>query len=330
MYRANNDRYDKMQYIRCGQSGLLLPRLALGLWQNFGQEQDYAKAKNMVCGAFDLGITYFDLANNYGPPAGSAEKTFGAILKEELSAYRDEMVVATKAGYHMWTGPYGSGGSKKHIISSLDQSLQRMGLDYVDIFYSHRYDENTPLEETMEALAEVVRQGKALYVGISNYKPEQTKKAVRILHQLGVHCLIHQPSYSMLNRWIEEELLDVLEERGIGCAVYSPLAQGLLSTKYFGGIPATSRAGRGITSLKPEQVTPQKLKQIRQLNEIAQARGQSLSQMALAWVLREDRVQTAIIGASSLIQIEENVEALQNLYFTRSETVQINDILSGK
>lgn len=329
MYRANSDRYDKMQYIRCGESGLMLPRLALGLWQNFGAEQDFAKAKNMVCGAFDLGITYFDLANNYGPPPGSAEETFGKIMREELTAYRDEIVVATKAGYTMWDGPYGVGGSKKYLISSLDQSLKRLGLEYVDIFYSHRYDENTPLEETMDALATAVRQGKALYVGISNYKPEQTKKAYKLLHQMGIHCLIHQPSYSMFNRWIEDELLDVLEERGMGCAVFSPLGQGLLSTKYLNGIPSNSRAGKNQTRL-PEQITKEKIEQIRQLNEIAQMRGQSLPQMALAWVLRENRVQTAIIGASSMIQIEENVEALQNLYFTRSETVQINEILNRK
>ncbi len=326
MYKASSERYDRMQYIRCGESGLLLPRLALGLWQNFGAEQDLNKAKNMVCGAFDLGITYFDLANNYGPPPGSAEETFGKIVKEELAAYRDEMIIATKAGYTMWDGPYGVGGSKKYLISSLDQSLKRMGLDYVDIFYSHRYDENTPLEETMDALATVVRQGKALYVGISNYKPEQTKKAYKILHQMGVRCLIHQPSYSMFNRWIEEELLDVLEERGMGCAVFSPLAQGLLSTKYLSGIPSNSRAGKQQTRMHT-QITEETVAQIRQLNEIADARGQSLPQMALAWVLWENRVQTAIIGASSMLQIEENVDALQNLYFTRGEIVQINDIL---
>lgn len=329
MYKAKSERYDKMQYIRCGESGLLLPRLALGLWQNFGAQQDLNKAKNMVCGAFDLGITYFDLANNYGPPPGSAEETFGKIMKEELAAYRDEMIIATKAGYTMWDGPYGVGGSKKYLISSLDQSLKRMGLDYVDIFYSHRYDENTPLEETMDALASVVRQGKALYVGISNYKPEQTKKACKLLHQMGVRCLIHQPSYSMLNRWIEEELLDVLEERGMGCAVFSPLAQGLLSTKYLMGIPSNSRAGKQQTKVQG-QITEETIAQIRQLNELAEARGQSLPQMALAWVLRENRVQTAIIGASSLLQIEENVDALQNLYFTRSELVQINEILNQR
>ncbi len=327
MYKANSERYDRMQYIRCGESGLLLPRLALGLWQNFGAQQDFNKAKNMVCGAFDLGITYFDLANNYGPPPGGAEETFGRIIKEDLATYRDEMIIATKAGYTMWDGPYGVGGSKKYLISSLDQSLRRMGLDYVDIFYSHRYDENTPLEETMDALATIVRQGKALYVGISNYKPEQTKKAYKILHQMGVRCLIHQPSYSMLNRWIEEELLDVLEERGMGCAVFSPLAQGLLSTKYLNGIPSNSRAGKQQTRLHG-QITEETIAQIRQLGEIAEERGQSLPQMALAWVLRENRVQTAIIGASSMLQIEENVDALQNLYFTRSEIVQINDILN--
>ncbi|MBQ4050870.1 MAG: aldo/keto reductase [Oscillospiraceae bacterium] len=328
MYQANESRYDDMVYNRCGRSGIRLPFISLGLWHNFGGEVPLEKAREMVCGAFDMGITHFDLANNYGPPAGSAEETFGTILKKDLMPYRDEIIVSSKAGYYMWPGPYGEWGSKKNLIASCDQSLKRMGLDYVDIFYHHRPDPDTPLEETMDALATLVRQGKALYVGISNYKAKDAKRAFEILEGMGIHCLIHQPSYSMFNRWIEEDgLLDVLEEKGVGAICFSPLAQGLLTSRYFDGIPADSRAAGTSKFLSPDRVTADKVEKAKKLNEIAAARGQSLSQMALAWCLRHKQVTSLIIGASKLSQIEENVGAAKNLTFTAEELAAIEAIL---
>ncbi len=330
MYRANPDRYDSMIYNRCGKSGIRLPFLSLGLWHNFGGEVPFEKAREMVLGAFDLGITHFDLANNYGPPAGSAEETFGAILKKDLAPYRDELIISSKAGYYMWEGPYGEWGSKKNLIASCDQSLKRMGLDYVDIFYHHRPDPDTPLEETMDALATLVRQGKALYVGISNYKSAEARKAIDILAEMGVHCLIHQPSYSMFNRWVEEDgLLDLLDEKGVGAICFSPLAQGLLTSRYFDGIPADSRAGGSSKFLTPERVTPENVGKAKKLHEIAAARGQSLSQMALAWCLRQKAVCSLIIGASRLSQIEENVGAAAHLDFTEDELKTIDSILNS-
>ncbi len=329
MYVANEARYDTMKYKRCGKSGILLPRISLGLWQNFGGSNVFENSRRMVLGAFDLGITHFDLANNYGPPAGSAEETFGQILEKDLRPYRDELIISSKAGYYMWPGPYGEWGSKKNLLASLDQSLQRMKLDYVDIFYHHRPDPDTPIEETMDALATAVRQGKALYVGISNYKAQDAKTAIETLKKMGVHCLIHQPSYSMFNRWVEDGLLDVLEETGVGAIAFSPLAQGLLTTKYFSGIPEDSRAGGPSVFLKPESVTPEKVEKAKRLNEIAKLRGQSLPQLALAWILRQEQMTSVIIGASRLEQIEENVRALDHLEFTPEELAQIDSILNG-
>ena len=323
------ERYDTMRYNRCGRSGLKLPAISLGLWHNFAGVDTFENARAMLLRAFDLGITHFDLANNYGPPPGSAEETLGRVLVKDLGAYRDELVISTKAGYWMWNGPYGEWGSRKYLVSSLDQSLKRMGLDYVDIFYHHRPDPDTPLEETMGALDHVVRQGKALYVGISNYSAEQTRAAARILRELGTPCLIHQPSYSMFNRWVEDGLLDVLAEEGIGCIPFSPLAQGLLTDRYLDGIPGDSRAARPNTFLKPSQVTPEKLDKVRRLNAIAGQRGQSLAQLALAWVLRHPTVTTALIGASSIAQIEANVATIQNLDFSADELQAIEAILAG-
>jgi L-glyceraldehyde 3-phosphate reductase len=326
-YVPSSKRYDSMKYNRCGKSGLKLPAISLGLWHNFGGETTFENARKMAWRAFDLGITHFDLANNYGPPAGSAEENFGRILKADFSAYRDEMIISSKAGYYMWPGPYGEWGSKKNLIASLDQSLKRLGLEYVDIFYSHRPDPNTPLEETMGALDQVVKQGKALYVGISNYSAEQTAEAIRILKDLGTRCLIHQPSYSMFNRWIEDGLQDVISREGIGSIAFSPLNQGLLSDRYLSGIPSDSRAAGPSIFLKSEAITEDKLSKVRKLNEIAKERGQSLAQMALAWVLRCGRVTSAIIGASKISQIEENVAALENLDFTEDELIKIDEIL---
>jgi L-glyceraldehyde 3-phosphate reductase len=327
VYQANHNRYADMTYNRVGKSGLKLPAISLGLWHNFGGVDEHENGRAMLLRAFDLGITHFDLANNYGPPAGSAEEMFGKVLKSDFAAYRDEMVISTKAGYYMWEGPYGEWGSRKYLISSLDQSLKRMGLDYVDIFYSHRPDPNTPLEETMAALDQVVKQGKALYVGISNYKAEETAEAMKILNRLGTPLLIHQPSYSMFNRWIEEGLQDVLEEGGVGSIAFTPLAQGLLTNKYVSGIPADSRAAKPSGFLKADQVTEEKIAKIKRLNEIAGNRGQSLAQMALAWVLRGGRVTSALIGASRVSQIEENIAALNNLEFHADELKQIEEIL---
>ena len=322
------DRYDRMCYNRCGRSGLKLPAVSLGLWHNFGGVDVHENARAMVRRAFDLGVTHFDLANNYGPPPGSAEETFGRILKQDLAGYRDELIISSKAGYRMWPGPYGEWGSRKYLVASLDQSLKRMGLEYVDIFYSHRPDPETPLEETMMALDQVVRQGKALYAGISSYGPEQTEQAAQILRELGTPCLIHQPSYNMFNRWIEDGLLDVLEREGIGCIVYVPLAQGLLTDRYLAGIPEDSRAAKPHGALRPDRITEQRLAQVRALNEIAQARGQTMAQMALAWNLRLPAVTSVLIGASRVSQIEQNVAALQSLEFGADELAAIEAILS--
>jgi L-glyceraldehyde 3-phosphate reductase len=321
------DRYEKMIYRRCGRSGLKLPVIALGLWHNFGGVDVLENGRAMVRRAFDLGITHFDLANNYGPPAGSAEENFGRILKQDLAGYRDQLVISTKAGYSMWPGPYGDWGSRKYLIASLDQSLKRMGLEYVDIFYSHRPDPETPLEETMTALDYAVRSGKALYVGISNYSAEQTRKAAQILRELGTPGLIHQPVYNMFNRWIEPELLDVLEEAGMGCIPFSPLAQGLLTDRYLKTIPADSRAAKPHGFLKREQVTEERLDKVRRLNQAALERGQTLAQMAIAWILRNPVVTSALIGASRPEQIDDVVAATKNLAFRQDELKKIDEIL---
>ena len=318
------DRYDRMKYNRCGRSGLRLPAISLGLWHNFGGVDAYENGLAMVRRAFDLGITHFDLANNYGPPPGSAEISFGRMLAGDLAGYRDELIVSNKAGYGMWPGPYGEWGSRKYLIASIDQSLKRTGLDYFDIFYSHRFDPDTPLEETMGALDAIVRQGKALYVGISSYSADKTAEAATILKELGTPCLIHQPSYSMLNRWVEDELLGVLEEMGIGSIAFSPLAQGMLSDKYLNGVPEESRAASETGSLKREMLTEDSLAKIRGLNEIAQARGQTLAQMALAWVLRDEHITSVLIGASKVSQIEDCVGALDRLDFTLDELAEID------
>jgi L-glyceraldehyde 3-phosphate reductase len=324
-YRASSERYDAMEYRRTGRSGLKLPAISLGLWHNFGDDRTLDSQRSILRRAFDLGITHFDLANNYGPPYGSAESNFGTLFAQDFSPYRDELVISSKAGYDMWPGPYGEWGSRKYLLASLDQSLKRMGLDYVDIFYSHRFDPETPLEETMGALATAVRQGKALYVGISSYGPAQTREAARILRDMGVPALIHQPSYSMINRWVENEgLLDVLEEEGMGCIGFVPLAQGLLTDKYLGGIPAGSRAAQG-KSLDPQLINEETVARLRALNDIAARRGQSLAQLALAWVLRDPRVTSALIGASSVAQLEANVAALQAPPLTADELAEIDE-----
>jgi L-glyceraldehyde 3-phosphate reductase len=324
MYRADEDRYQRMDYARTGRSGLDLPRISLGLWQNFGGEAPLEASREMVLRSFDHGITHFDLANNYGPPYGSAEETVGQILATDLARYRDELIISTKAGYDMWPGPYGrGGGSRKYLLASLDQSLARLGLEYVDIFYSHRFDPTTPLEETMGALDSAVRHGKALYAGISSYGPDMTQRAAAILAGLGTPCLIHQPSYSMLNRWIEDGLLAVLDELGIGCIVFSPLAQGMLTSKYLGGVPELSRAAEDGT-LSRAFLTESNLAAIRALHDIAEARGQSLAQMAIAWVLRDPRVTSALIGASRWSQIEDSLGALENLDFSAAELEEID------
>jgi L-glyceraldehyde 3-phosphate reductase len=323
-YDAHPERYARMPYRRTGRSGLTLPAISLGLWQNFGSVDVFETGRAILRRAFDRGITHFDLANNYGPVPGSAEENFGKVLTADFKPYRDEMIVSTKAGYRMWPGPYGEWGSRKYVLASLDQSLKRMGLDYVDIFYSHRVDPNTPLEETMGALDSAVRQGKALYAGISSYSPELTAKAAGILRELGTPCLIHQPSYSMLNRWVEDGLLDTLEELGIGCIAFSPLAQGMLSTKYLNGVPEGSRAARG-GSLSERLLTPENVRRIRALNDIATGRGQSLSQMAIAWVLRDPRITSALIGARTVEQLEDSLKALDSPAFTAEELTQIED-----
>ena len=322
-YVASQDRYDHTAYRRCGASGLLLPAISLGLWQNFGHDRSLDTSRAIVRRAFDLGITHFDLANNYGPPYGSAEENFGRLMEQDLRPYRDELVISSKAGYDMWPGPYGDHGSRKYLLASLDQSLQRMGLDYVDIFYSHRFDPETPLEETMGALDTAVRQGKALYVGISSYSPAKTQEAAAILRELGTPLLIHQPSYSMLNRWIEDGVLDVLGELGVGCIVFSPLAQGMLTDKYLNGIPNDSRAAQH-GSFSPDLLSDEALARIRSLNEIAQRRGQSLAQLALAWTLRDPRVTSTLIGASSVLQLEANVASLERLDLSDDELAEID------
>ncbi len=320
---TDESRYATMQYRRCGRSGLELPAISLGLWHNFGGVDPQESAKEMVIRAFDRGITHFDLANNYGPPPGSAEETFGRILKTELARYRDEIIISSKAGYRMWPGPYGEWGSRKYLLSSLDQSLKRIGVEYVDIFYSHRPDPKTPLEETLGALDYAVRSGKALYVGISNYSAEQTRQASKILRELGTPCLIHQPKYHIFERWIETELLDVLSDEGIGCIVFSPLAQGILTDKYLKGIPEDSRAGKPHGFLRPEQVTSELIRSVQKLTTIAKNRGQTLAQMAIAWVLRHPGMTSALIGASRLSHIDDAVTALNHLEFSQDELTQI-------
>jgi len=327
-YLASEKRYETMKYNRCGKSGLKLPAISLGLWHNFGGVDVFENGRAIVRRAFDLGITHFDLANNYGPPPGSAEENFGTILKKDFKPYRDELIISTKAGWGMWPGPYGDWGSKKYLIASLDQSLKRMGLDYVDIFYHHRPDPETPLEETMSALDQILRSGKALYVGISQYKPEETKKAVEVLKQMGHHLLIHQPRYNMFDRWIEDGLTDVLENEGAGAIVFSPLAQGLLTDKYLNGIPEGSRASKPWGFLKPEGITQDKLSKVKKLNELAARRNQSLAQMAIAWLLRKPVITSALIGASKVEQIEDAVKTLDNLNFNDDELKEIESILS--
>jgi L-glyceraldehyde 3-phosphate reductase len=322
-YVAAEDRYDAMPYRRCGRSGLQLPALSLGLWHNFGDDKPIEIQRAILRRAFDLGITHFDLANNYGPPYGSAEINFGRLFAEDFAPYRDELIISTKAGYDMWPGPYGEWGSRKYVLASLDQSLHRMGLDYVDIFYSHRFDPETPLEETVGALDTAVRQGKALYVGISSYSDERTREAAELLRALGTPLLIHQPSYSLLNRWIEPGLLEVLGEEGVGCIVFSPIAQGMLTDKYLDGVPEDSRAAEG-KSLDPELLSEENLAHVRALNEIAQRRGQALAQTAISWVLRDERVTSALIGASSVRQLEQNVAALDHLDFSDDELAEID------
>lgn len=317
-----------MVYRKCGRSGIALPAISLGLWHNFGHVDDYENGKSIVFSAFDNGITHFDLANNYGPPYGSAEENFGKILKDGLNAYRDELIISTKAGYDMWPGPYGDGGSRKYIIASCDQSLKRLGLDYVDIFYSHRFDPNTPLDETVMALNQLVRQGKALYAGISNYNPEQTRVAVEMLESIGTPCLIHQPKYSMFVRTPEEGLFDVLEEKGIGAIVFSPLAQGLLTNRYLNGIPKDSRMAKSNRFLTKDQLTDKVVTQINKLNTLAEERGQSLSQMAIMWLLRDERVTSVLIGASSVSQLNDNLGALKRVAFTQFELDYIEEILA--
>ncbi len=325
-YTAAANRYTSMSYRRCGRSGIRLPAISLGLWHNFGGVDTPENGKKLIHAAFDAGITHFDLANNYGPPPGAAEEFFGKMLASDLKAYRDELIISTKAGYEMWPGPYGDGGSRKYLISSLDQSLRRMGLDYVDIFYSHRPDPDTPPEETMMALDQIVRQGKALYAGISSYSPEQTSKAAEILRQLGTPCLVHQPKYSMLDRWVENGLLDTLATLGMGCVAFSPLEQGILTDKYLHGLPANSRAAKPSGFLKAEQIEPGIMEKVNRLNEIAVSRGQSLAQMAIAWLLKDQRVTSVIVGASSVEQLKNNLGSLENTLFSDEELQHIDEI----
>ncbi|MCM4156200.1 L-glyceraldehyde 3-phosphate reductase [Gramella sp. AN32] len=326
-YKAAEDRYEKMQYRRCGKSGIELPLISLGLWHNFGDHDDFGNARNILRTAFDNGITHFDLANNYGPPYGSAESNFGEIFKEDFAHYRDELIISTKAGWDMWPGPYGNFGSRKYLIASLDQSLKRMGLDYVDIFYHHRPDPKTPLEETMGALDQIVRSGKALYVGVSQYNAEDTAKAAEILKAQGTPFLIHQPRYNMMDRWVEDGLLDTLEKVGIGSIVFSPLEQGILTSKYLKGIPEDSRAATEGSYLDKSQITPQLVEKIGALNDIAESRNQSLAQMAVAWLLKDDRVTSVLVGVSKVSQLEDNIAAIHNINFTEVELDKINSIL---
>lgn len=328
-YLANEARYEQMIYRRCGASGIKLPAISLGLWHNFGGVDVFENYRSILRTAFDKGITHFDLANNYGPPPGSAEENFGVLLKKDFAPYRDELIISSKAGYLMWPGPYGEWGSKKNLVASLDQSLKRMQLDYVDIFYHHRPDPETPLEETMAALDLIVRQGKALYVGISNYQAEDAAKAIAILKQLGTPCLIHQPKYSMFERWVENGLLDVLEQEGVGCIPFSPLAQGLLTDKYLKGIPSDSRAAKSTGFLQQSQVTAEVIEKIGKLNQIAIGRGQTLAQMALAWLLKDPRVTSVLIGASRVSQLLDSLESLNNIVFSTEELEKINSILNS-
>lgn len=328
MYTPNTSRYESIPYNRCGRSGLLLPAISLGLWHNFGSVDVFENGRAIIRKAFDRGVTHFDLANNYGPEPGSAEENFGKVLKQDFPGYlRDELIISTKAGYRMWPGPYGEWGSRKYLVASLNQSLQRMGLEYVDIFYSHRPDPNTPLEETMMALDYAVRSGKALYAGISSYGPSETQKAIDILKQLGTPCLIHQPKYSMFDRWVEDGLLDVLEQNGVGCIPFSPLAQGLLTNKYLKSIPEDSRAAKSTGHLQTSEVTPEKIEKVKKLNELAQKRNQSLAQMAIAWLLRDKRITTVLIGASSVKQLDDNLDSLKNLSFSSDDLNAIEKIL---
>ncbi|HYE56497.1 MAG TPA: L-glyceraldehyde 3-phosphate reductase [Chitinophagaceae bacterium] len=327
-YTPDKHRYQSMQYRRCGRSGLLLPAISLGLWHNFGHVDEMKNSRNILRLAFDNGITHFDLANNYGPPPGSAEENFGAILKKDFASHRDELIISTKAGYLMWDGPYGNWGSKKYLVASLDQSLQRMGIDYVDIFYHHRPDPETPLEETMAALDLIVRQGKALYAGISNYYPEEAAKAIAILRRLGTPCVIHQPKYSMFERWVEHGLLDLLEKEGVGCIPFSPLAQGMLTNKYLDGIPKNSRAAKSHGFLQEKEITEDKLLKIRTLHAIAQQRKQSLAQMALAWILKDHRITSVLVGVSSPEQLEDLLPCLKNTAFSPEELERIEEVLA--
>ena len=330
-YIPSSDRYSSMKYNRCGKSGVLLPAISLGLWHNFGSVDVFENGRAIVRRAFDRGITHFDLANNYGPIPGSAEENFGIILKKDFPGYlRDEMIISSKAGYRMWPGPYGEWGSRKYLVASLDQSLKRMGLDYVDIFYSHRPDPDTPLEETMMALDSIVKQGKALYAGISNYQAEEAEAAIKILNSLGTPCLIHQPKYSMFERWVEGGLLDVLEKYGVGCIPFSPLAQGLLTNRYLDGIPEQSRAAKSHGHLQKDEITEEKISKIRSLNDIARKRNQTLAQMALSWLLKDKRITTVLIGASSVEQLDNNIESLQGLEFGDDELRSIEKILGNK
>ena len=330
IYNPLKERYEKMNYRRCGKSGVLLPEISLGLWHNFGGVDIFENFRKILWKAFDAGITHFDLANNYGPPPGSAEENFGIIVKKDFSGHRDEMIISTKAGWEMWPGPYGNFGSRKYLLASLDQSLKRMQLGYVDIFYSHRPDPDTPLEETMGALAQAVHQGKALYAGISSYPAETTRKAAGILRSMGVNCLIHQPIYSMFNRWVENGLLDALEDTGMGCIPFSPLAQGLLTNKYLKGIPEDSRAFKPTGFLKMEDVTEQKISKARKLDKIASGRNQTLAEMAIAWLLKDQRITSVLVGVSSATQLDDNLKALENLAFNEEELKQIELILAGE
>ena len=326
-YKAPENRYDKMKYRRCGKSGIKLPLISLGLWHNFGDNDDFENARNILRTAFDHGVTHFDLANNYGPPYGTAEKNFGKIFNQDFKKYRDELIISTKAGWDMWPGPYGDFGSRKYLIASLDQSLQRMGLDYVDIFYHHRPDPETPLEETMGALDQIVRQGKALYVGISQYNAEDTEKAAKILKEQKTPFLIHQPRYNMMDRWVEDGLLDTLEKIGIGSIVFSPLEQGILTSKYLHGIPEDSRAATEGSYLDKSQITDEVVNQVQQLNEMAENRGQSLAQMAVAWLLKDKRVTSVLVGVSKVSQLKDNIEAISNINFSTEELNKIEEIL---
>ena len=328
-YTPNQNRYQTMSYRKCGKSGIMLPAISLGLWHNFGDVDEYENYRKIILKAFDSGITHFDLANNYGPPAGSAEKNFGKILNNDLKDYRDELIISTKAGYYMWPGPYGEWGSKKYLLASLNQSLKRMNIGYVDIFYAHLFDPNTPLEETMGALSHAVKTGKALYVGISNYPAKETIEAIKLLKNMGTPCLIHQPKYSMLNRWVEEDLLDTLEENGVGCIAFSPLAQGLLTNKYINGIPENSRAHNPHGFLQESDVTPQLVGKITKLNKIALNRNQTLAQMAISWLLKDQRVTSVLIGASSPEQLAENLLSNQNISFNSQELHEIEKILES-